>query len=99
MKLLLVLAMVGLVLGCEEEIKEKLKKFVKGKEFKAVFKKYAPTGLMNSDQMDKFLTDADVSSWCRWPSLVIDHFDTDKDEKLSWDEIYSGFKNADKQEL
>jgi len=98
-KLLLVLAMVGLVLGCEEEIKEKLKKFVKGKEFKAVFKKYAPTGLMDSDQMDKFLTDADVSSWCRWPSLVIDHFDTDKDEKLSWDEIYLGFKNAEKQEL
>ena len=99
MKLLLIFVMVGLAIGCEEEIKDKLKAFVKDKEFKAVFNKYAPTGLMDSDQMDKFLQDADVSSWCRWPSLVIDHFDTNKDEKLSWDEIYLGFKNSAKEEL
>ena len=99
MKLLLLLVLVGLAMGCEEEIKEKLELFAKGKDLKAMFHKYAPSGYMNSDQMDKFLTDADVSSWCRWPDLVIDSLDSDSDAKLSWEEVSSAFNKFKHEEL
>ena len=54
---------------------------------------------MDSDEMDKFLLDADVSDWCRWPTIVIEKLDLDNDEKLAWDEVETAFKSFPHEEL
>ena len=99
MKLLIFLIMIGLVIACEDEIKQKLKLFVKGKDLNKLFKKYAPSGYIVEEGMDKFLTDADVEYWCRWPTEVIRKLDLDGDEKVSWKEINSQIQNVQHEEL
>ena len=98
-RLFLLFILIGIVYCCEDEIKEKLKLFGKGKNLKELFAKYAPSGFMDSDEMDKFLLDADVSDWCRWPTIVIEKLDLDNDEKLAWDEVETAFKIFRHEEL
>ena len=99
MKLLIFLTMIGLVIACENEIKQKLNLFVKGKDLGELFKKYAPSGYILNEGIDKFLTDADVEDWCRWPTLVIEKLDLDGDAKISWEEIYSQLRTILHEEL
>ena len=70
---------------CEEEIQRNIKSFVKGKDWKVLFKKYANynSGYIENDEMGDFLIDIGVSEWCQWPTLVLAELDPNNDGKLS----------------
>ena len=89
MRFLIFMIIIGLAVACEDEIKQKLELLTKGKTFKSMFEKYAPTGFIFKDDMENILSDAGVGYWCRWPDKVISRFDLDGDEKLSLDELRS----------
>ncbi len=91
MKLAFIFLLICLVstgrLGWEEEIQGKIKSFVKGKDLKVLFKKYATNGYIKTKGMNDFLIDIGVSEWCQWPTLVLAELDPNNDGKLSLEEI------------
>ena len=85
---------------CEEEIQRKIKSFVKGKDWKVLFKRYANnSGYIENDEMGDFLIDIGVSDWCQWPTQVLAKLDPNKDGKLSFEEISSVLFKLQRDEL
>ena len=104
MKLVFIFLLICLVstgcLGCEEEIQGKIKSFVKGKDLKVLFKKYATnSGYIKTKGMSKFLIDIGVSDWCQWPDMVIAELDPNNDGKLTYEEISSVLFKLQRDEL
>ena len=56
--LLCVFLVGGCLADCENEIKGKIKSFVKGKDWINLFNKYSNNGYIKSDEMKDFLKDA-----------------------------------------
>ena len=73
----------GFVAGCEEEIQGKIKSFLKGKDWRVLFKKYSTDGYIKTKGINDFLIDIGVSEWCQWPTLVLAELDPNNDGKLS----------------
>ena len=85
---------------CEEEIQRNIKSFVKGKDWKVLFKKYANnSGYIENDEMGDFLIDIGVSDWCQWPTQVLAKLDPNNDGKLSFEEISSVLTKLQHNEL
>ena len=108
MKFLFIFLWICLVTGClayedetcEEEIQRKIKSFVKGKDWKKMFKRYANnSGYIENDEMGDFLIDIGVSDWCQWPTQVLAKLDPNKDGKLSFEEISSVLFKLQRNEL
>ena len=109
MKLVCIFLCIILVTGClayedetcEEEIQRKIESFVKGKDWKALFKKYAnyKSGYIENDEMGDFLIDIGVSDWCQWPTQVLAKLDPNNDGKLSFEEISSLLTKMQRNEL